>query len=124
MTKADKIFGSLGILKEDTTIYNYFDKQPISVQLDFINKNYLYFAVASTIDDHTYGYILKTPGNIFFIKHKSLEINKGKNPPRICSETQKSVKEISKEEMDKYFRLSSHTEICYFEMRDDKEREK
>ena len=76
--------------------------------------------VVSVVSDSTYGRAYFVDDKIVFCKHKAIEINKGKQPPKVCSTIQKTCKIISQEEYDKYFRETASVEICALEMMEEK----
>lgn len=97
----------------------------LSAIIDFVRKNgwkMLNMAakpVVSTVSDSTYGQVYECEGNLIFCKHKPIEINKGKAPPRVCTDIQITCKVITQEEYEKFFRETVMTEIMILEYQDE-----
>lgn len=76
--------------------------------------------VVSNVSDATYGVVYFADDKLVFCKHKAIEINKNKQPPKVCTSIQKTCKIISKEEFEKYFRETNMTEMLILEMQEEK----
>lgn len=89
-----------------------------------VNNNFNYITqpipVVSIISDVSYGVVYVVDDKYVFCKHKAMNINKNNNESGICSEIRKTFKIISKEEFEKYFRITNMSEIMILEMQEEK----
>lgn len=90
-------------------------------KLDNYNPFCKVVCVVSTVSDSNYGTVEIYPNKLIYTKHKAILINKNQKSPKICTEIQKTSKEISNSDFQKYFRISNPIEISILEMLEEKQ---
>lgn len=58
-------------------------------------------------NDSVYGSLFKTEKGFLFQRHKWIEVNKGKTPPRVCAEMQYTCKFVTDDVFQSFKRLNN-----------------